>query len=65
MREIVALHDAGRAHHGDDLVAVDNFSYYPDNDLPTIDSFTPNVEAIAEMLASGGMRNVAVPSVYI
>jgi iron complex transport system substrate-binding protein len=30
------------------LVAVDNFSYYPANDLPAIDSFSPSVEAISE-----------------
>ncbi len=33
---------------GDLLVAVDNFSNYPANDLPTIDSFSPSVEGIAE-----------------
>ena len=30
------------------LVAVDNFSYYPENDLPAIDSFSQSVEAISE-----------------
>ena len=32
----------------DQLVAVDNFSTYPENDLPAIDSFSPSVEAISE-----------------
>jgi len=33
----------------DQLIAVDNFSNYPANDLPAIDSFSPSVEAIAEL----------------
>ncbi len=33
---------------GDLIVAVDNFSNHPANDLPAVDSFSPNVEVIAE-----------------
>ena len=33
----------------DQLIAVDNFSNYPANDLPAIDSFSPSVEAVAEL----------------
>lgn len=33
---------------GDQLVAVDNFSTYPANDLPQIDSFAPSIEGISE-----------------
>ena len=33
----------------DQLIEVDNFSNYPANDLPAIDSFSPSVEAVAEL----------------